>query len=69
MLDRFDAWRADIRVLEAAAQAQENERRYIAWVQGHCGAETWWKPNAKGALVCTDKRGRSTGQVLVKAQP
>ena len=69
LLDSFDAWRADMRALQATAQAQERERAYITWVQGECGSETWWKPNAQGALVCTDKRGRTTGRVLVEAQP
>lgn len=69
LLDRYDAWRADMRALQAAAQAQERDRAYLAWVQARCGFEAWWKPSKDGALVCTDKRGRSTGQVLVEAQP
>jgi hypothetical protein len=69
-------WQAAVRQAEqvhqlqlSAAQARHSERSYIAWVHGHCGPETWWKPRADGALACTDKRGRSTGQVLVEAQP
>ncbi len=53
----------------AQAQERKREQQYLAWVQGHCGPETWWKPTTDGALACTDKRGRSTGQVLVGAQP
>lgn len=70
------AWQAAARQAEQLHQqrlAQEQERmseqRYIAWVQASCGPETWWKPRTDGALACTDKRGRSTGQVLVEAQP
>lgn len=68
-LDQLDAWRADMRAAQATAQAQESERAYIAWVQGSCGPETWWKPNSKGALVCTDKHGRASTRELVGAQP
>jgi hypothetical protein len=72
-LDAFDTWRADMRAQHQAAQAAahqlQSQRRYIAWVQAECGAEAWWKPRADGALVCTDKHGRSTRRVLVGAQP
>jgi hypothetical protein len=68
-LDAYDAWRADMRTLQATAQAQQSERSYIAWVQAECGPEAWWKPNAKGALVCTDKHGRASTRELVGAQP
>lgn len=68
-LDQFDAWRADMRTRLATAQAEERDRAYIAWVQGECGPETWWKPDGKGALVCTDKYGRASRRELVGAQP
>lgn len=68
-LDQFDAWRADMRTLQATAQAEASDRAYIAWVQGECGPETWWKPDGKGALVCTDKHGRTSKRELVGAQP
>jgi hypothetical protein len=69
LLDRYDAWRAEMRAAHAQELAQESERAYVAWVQGECGPEAWWKPRADGALVCTDKRGRGTSRVLVEAQP
>jgi len=72
-LDQFDAWRAQAREQHRQAAAQERhargEREVIAWVQGHCGQEAWWKPRADGALVCTDKHGRTSTRQLVGAQP
>lgn len=68
-LDQFDAWRAQIRAQQAQTQAEASDRAYIAWVQSECGPETWWKPDGKGALVCTDKRGRASKRELVGAQP
>ena len=50
-------------------QRQEADRLYIAHVQAVCGPETWWVADQHGALVCTTKRGRPTGHVLVEAQP
>lgn len=69
LLDRYDAWRAEVRALEQAQAQRLDETRYLAWVQGRCGPEAWWKPRADGALVCTDKRGRSSDRVLIGAQP
>jgi len=69
------SWQAAARQAEqlhqlqlAQAQDQQSEQRYLAWVQGECGPETWWKPTPSGALACTDKRGRRTGINLVEAQ-
>jgi len=79
--DQFDAWRARLRaraeLLQSQLQHQQTDanytramRDYEAWVHRHCGGtETWWRPTRQGALACTDKHGRSTGQVLVGAQP
>ncbi len=53
----------------AQARHEQGEQQYLAWVQQHCGAEAWWKPLPSGALACTDKRGRATGQLLVGANP
>lgn len=69
-------WQAAAARATAAHQAQQlqayrqqSDRDYIAHIQATCGPETWWVVNAQGALVCTTKRGRPTGQVLAGAQP
>lgn len=69
-------WQAAAARAEAAHRLQllqqartRNERDYIAFVQGQCGPEAWYRPREGAAPVCTDKRGRATGQPYEGAQP